>query len=184
MDTSKFVAFLKEKYNIDVSKEFSEFKKAQKAKTENVIEIYSDGAVPNNANSRKNDIPGGIGVWCDQLDISVSKRFENATNNKMELSAILCALNLVEERKLKQSVIIYTDSIYSIKSCTLWFKKWEENGWKTSTGKDVENQDLIKPVIAKLKILGNVSLKYVKGHSGVEGNEKADELARKAIQMD
>lgn len=79
--------------------------------------------------------------------------------------------------------IIHSDSMYVINCCTFWYKKWQVNGWITSNGKDVQNkEDIISVVelIDKLKFKQfNLKIKYVKGHSGVHGNEMADKLAKK-----
>lgn len=147
---------------------------------EKVLSVYTDGAVKDNKNANKKSLIGGIGVYSSDYGYSVSESFSDASNNKAELKAILKALTLLEKEESKPT-IIWTDSVYSIKCCTTWYQKWEQNDWKTSKGCDVLNQDLIKDVLSKLKNMKHVSLKYVKGHNGDYGNEKADQLANNAL---
>ena len=101
----------------------------------------------------------------------------NTTNNRMELTAVIKAL---ESIKLKSKIQIYTDSQYVKNGMTSWLLKWKNNNWKTSSKKDVKNKDLWK----KLENLANnyeISWNWVKGHSGNKENEIADSLARSAI---
>jgi ribonuclease HI len=141
------------------------------------IEIYTDGAVLDNKNSKKINLKGGIGIWSDQINLSIAETYENATNNKMELQAIFRALQIVSQKNISSKIVIFSDSVYSIKCITLWYKKWETNGWKTYGNKDVENQDVIKNILELKEKLPNVRIQYVKAHSGVVGNERADQLA-------
>lgn len=146
--------------------------------------FYTDGAVKGNAGSASGGVYGGIGVYSEQLDISISKRYPNATNNKMELMAILVALQCIK-RYLATMVdqdstfTIFSDSNYSIQCCTLWYKIWnkKKNGWK-----DKKNVELIKEITEILEEYpSKISLKFCKGHAGIPGNEMADQLANKAL---
>lgn len=100
------------------------------------------------------------------------------TNNTGELTAILKAVSSVTT---SEPVIIFSDSEYSVKALTLWVMGWEKNGWKTSAGGEVKNQHIIKPIYEQLKQKPNVRLEHVRGHNGNEWNERADRLARQAI---
>jgi ribonuclease HI len=100
------------------------------------------------------------------------------TNQRAELTAILRALQIMPKH---QSIEIITDSSYSINCCTVWVKSWVKNNWKTSTGKDVENRDLVEAI--KILLDGRKELNvettftWIKGHDNNPGNEAADRLA-------
>ena len=136
--------------------------------------IYTDGACSGNPG------PGGWGaVIFDQddnrKDISGSEK--NTTNNRMELLAAIMALKKV---KTNSEITIYTDSIYVKNGITGWIIKWKDNGWKNANKKPVKNKELWI-ILDNLCNLYDIEWKWVKGHSGHPGNEKADELANKAI---
>ena len=95
----------------------------------------------------------------------------------MELTAVIKALELL---KNPSSLEITTDSTYVKDGITKWIHNWKEKGWRTSNRKPVKNQDLWKQ-LDELSSKHHVEWKWVKGHSGHPGNEKADELANKAI---
>lgn len=138
-------------------------------------EIYVDGATSGKF--------CGIGLHsnCYELFGASCK----GTSNQAELGAIYVALQLVKDAPDKDYVI-YSDARYSIKAITEWAWKWKKNGWKRRDNTkmvDIKNKEL---VVAAHKLYAEiqdkVSLKWVKGHSGVLGNERADELARGAVQ--
>lgn len=142
-----------------------------KSSNEDLVIVYTDG-------SFRQKYGGGIGCWFgDRDDRNLSEKFplKNPTNQRAELYAAMRALQVIPSDK---DVEIRTDSEYTIKSMTVWVRNWERNGWQNSLGKDVENQDLIRPL---LKIIrersGKVKFTWVKGHSGDYGNECADKLA-------
>ena len=137
--------------------------------------VYTDGACSGNPG------PGGWGAVIfdnnnKQKNISGSEK--NTTNNRMELSAAIKAL---EKIKTNSEITIYTDSTYVKNGITEWVLKWKENGWKNSNKKPVKNKDLW----VKLNSLceqNHVSWKWVKGHSTNKYNNLADELATQAIK--
>ena len=99
------------------------------------------------------------------------------TNNRMELTAAIEALNAL---KGPRSVILYTDSTYVMEGINSWIEGWKKRGWKTSARKPVKNQDLwqaLDDAVAR----HDIKWHWVKGHAGVEGNEKADALANRGI---
>ena len=137
--------------------------------------IYTDGACSGNPG------PGGWGAVIfdnDNKQKNISGSEENTTNNRMELSAAIMAL---EEVNMNSEITIYTDSTYVKNGITEWVLKWKENGWKNSNKEPVKNKDLwVK--LDKLCEANSVSWKWVKGHSTNEFNNLADELATKAIK--
>lgn len=144
-----------------------------------MYEIYTDGACKVSTTKR-----GGWGI-CVLQDGKVIKEFngtrKDSTNNQMELAAIYKALEFLWLAG-KPLAVIYTDSEYSKKALTVWYKKWEANGWKNSKGEPVKNATLIKNCLGMLQDNPNVTFKWVKGHSGDFGNERADTLAREASE--
>ena len=137
------------------------------------IKIYTDGACSGNPGK------GGWGAFIqdDDNEKSISGNELNTTNNRMELTAVIKALEIYDK---SENIEIFTDSKYVMQGITEWIKKWKINHWKTSQKKDVKNKDLwilLDHVSQKHKIKWN----WVKGHAGDYGNEKADTLATKAI---
>lgn len=141
--------------------------------------IYTDGAC-----SGKTNI-GGWGICYSVSDKIVKRKGAtmNTTNNRMELQAIIEAMNEYMAYFSSNSVlVIFSDSAYAIGGCTEWMKKWKKNGWKNAKGEPVKNADLweiISARIYELKVNKNVEVKFQKvaGHSGNIMNEIADKLA-------
>ena len=147
--------------------------------TEKIV-IYCDGACSNN---QQKDNRGGWGAILlyqgKTKEISGGER--NTTNNRMELLACIRALEAVKNRSLP--VEVHTDSAY-LANCLLqkWYLRWQRNGWLTAGKKPVENKDLWLRLLALKDKFTHVSFHKVAGHSHVELNERADQLAREAIQ--
>ncbi|MFV9511229.1 ribonuclease HI [Tepidibacillus sp. LV47] len=139
------------------------------------FEVYTDGACSNNQASGMQ--PGGWGVvFTDGRSFSGGEK--QTTNNRMELTAVIEAL---KNTPPGSQVTVYSDSAYVINAFNQkWIQNWLKNGWKTSQGKSVENQDLWKTL---LPLVEERTVKWVKvkGHSGNRFNELADQLAVKAI---
>jgi ribonuclease HI len=138
------------------------------------IEIWTDGACSGNPG------PGGWGA----LLVSGRNRKElyggepDTTNNRMELRGAIEALNAL---KKPSTVRLHTDSTYVKDGLTKWIHGWKRNGWKTAAKKTVKNQDLWQALEDACK-RHEIEWIWVKGHAGDEGNEKADELARKGAE--
>ena len=98
------------------------------------------------------------------------------TNNRMEMMAAIKALEAIKSG-YSGDVTLWTDSTYVMKGITEWIHGWKKRGWKKSDKKPVVNMDLWKR-LDKLNAERDVTWKWVKGHAGVEGNERADVLAR------
>ena len=140
---------------------------------EDVVDIYTDGAC------RGNPGPGG---WAAVLmsggrEREISGAEAATTNNRMELLAVINALRALKRRV---SARVYTDSQYVRLGITEWIAGWKARGWRTADRKPVKNQDLWEQLDA-LAAGHNVEWHWVKGHSGVPGNERCDVLANMAI---
>ena len=137
--------------------------------------IYTDGAC------RGNPGPGGWGavLYRDGGTNELSGAEPITTDNRMELTAPAEALSALPD---SGHVSLYTDSQYVKNGITVWISNWKRNGWKTSNGKQVKNQDLWQALDQSTQ-RHVVEWYWVKGHSGEAGNERADELANKAIEQ-
>lgn len=136
--------------------------------------IYTDGACSYNPG------PGG---WAAVLRANnnvreISGGEKETTNNRMELTAVIKALQLL---KFPCEVKVYSDSAYIV-NCfhQKWYLNWQKNGWQTSAKKPVENKDLWQKLLT-LTGIHQVEFIKVKGHSNVELNNRCDELARAAV---
>ena len=99
------------------------------------------------------------------------------TNNRMELTAAIEALNAL---KRPCDVLLHTDSKYVMDGIRSWLPNWKKRGWKTASKKPVKNQDLWQ-ALDEAQSRHDVAWKWVKGHSGNDGNEEADRLANLGI---
>lgn len=149
-----------------------EYKKPHSAKTVKkanksgeVLKIWADGGCWPNPG------PGGWG-WHRSDGESRFGGDEETTNNRMEMTAILEALQELSDGK---SAVIYSDSKYCVSGLTIWRKGWKKKNWMKG-GKPMINRDLWLMLEDQLDRL-DVEIKWVKGHNGDVGNEKADELA-------
>jgi ribonuclease HI len=100
------------------------------------------------------------------------------TNNQMELRAAIESLKSVDG--VREPVCLHTDSKYVIQGITQWIWGWRKNGWKTSQGEPVANSELwqeLHAVVGARGKLGAVEWIHVRGHAGVAGNERADQIA-------
>ena len=141
---------------------------------EDAVDIYTDGACSGNPG------PGGWGavlrwrgrtreLWGDE---------PATTNNRMEL---LAAINALEALKRPMVVRLFTDSDYLRQGITSWLPAWKARGWRTADKKPVKNQDLwqrLEQALARHR----VEWRWVRGHSGDPDNERADQLARRALR--
>tara|TARA_Y100000991_G_C21915642_1_gene324233 strand:+ start:244 stop:936 length:693 start_codon:yes stop_codon:yes gene_type:complete len=161
--------------------------------------------IKHNKNIEKYQIPSGINVFTDGSRILKDNNFYGGygiyfgdndernkgepytdgeiTNNRAELFAILESLNILKkEIEEKKNINIFTDSEYSLKSVTEWYKKWEKENWKDKDGNVRKNIDYIIPISSILKNNKNINIKHIYSHTGKKdyisiGNGKADNLA-------
>ena len=136
------------------------------------MRIYTDGACSGNPG------PGGW-AWASSADHHASGGEPDTTNNRMELTAVLRA---IEDNS--GSLVVVMDSTYVKNGLESWSKGWVRNGWKTKAGESVKNRDLWEELLAVLadRPRGEVSFEWVKGHSGDLMNELVDGLA--VVQRD
>ncbi|MDX8388282.1 MAG: ribonuclease HI [Ghiorsea sp.] len=137
------------------------------------IIAYTDGACSGNPG------PGGWGVWLryGEHEKELCGGEKHTTNQRMELQAGIEALKAL---KKPSEITIVTDSKYVLTGITEWIHGWKKKGWKNSKKEAVANRELWEE-LDSLNHMHQVTWQWVKGHSGDEGNERADELARAGI---
>lgn len=137
------------------------------------VDIFTDGACKGNPG------PGGWGAWlkCGDRERELYGGEANTTNNRMELTAVIRAL---EALRRPLQVRIHTDSQYVKNGITEWIRDWKRRGWKTSDRKPVKNEDLWRR-LDELTARHDVRWIWVRGHSGHTGNERADALANRGV---
>lgn len=136
-------------------------------RTSETIEIYTDGACSGNPG------PAGIGIYCLRPTevVEISEFIGDATNNIAELTAILRALELLQESERNAHIHLYTDSGWSLGVLV--------GGWKAKT-----NLQLIAKINEKRALFSHLELLKVQGHAGHPGNEEADRLATMAVRRE
>lgn len=142
---------------------------------EKTVEIWTDGACKGNP---------GVGGWGALMQWGEHTRElfggeAHTTNNRMEIMAVIQALSVL---KRSSKVIIHTDSQYVKNAMTAWLTSWKQNGWRTSSRKPVKNSDLWQQ-LDSLVSKHDVSWRWVRGHTGDPGNERADFLANKGVDQ-
>lgn len=141
------------------------------------ITVYTDGSALNNPG------PGGWGLIIQLKDGEIeeySQGYEHTTNNRMEMMAVITAMETLEDFRY-DAVTIHSDSQYTINGITKgWAKGWREKGWKKSDGKPALNPDLWAVMLDLVEKFEKLRFKWVRGHAGNALNERADELANGA----
>ncbi len=141
----------------------------------NEVEIYTDGACKGNPG------PGGWGAWlrsgADEKELFGGE--PSTTNNRMELMAVIEGLGALKQ---PCKVKLYLDSQYVRLGITEWIRGWKARGWRTSTKQPVKNVELWQRLDALVQESGHqIDWRWVKGHSGNVGNERADMLANRGV---
>jgi ribonuclease HI len=138
------------------------------------VVIYTDGACKGNPG------PGGWGAWLvaggNEKELFGGEL--DTTNNRMELKAVIEALSAL---KRPCEVIVHTDSQYVQKGISEWIHGWKARGWKTAAKSPVKNVDLWQALDAA-QAKHRIQWRWVKGHAGHEGNERADALANLGVE--
>lgn len=140
------------------------------------VEIFTDGACSGNPG------PGGWGAILRDPATGREKEMSGGeaatTNNRMELTAAVEALNALKQ---PCQVDLYTDSKYVMDGISSWIHGWKRNGWRTADKKPVKNAELWKRLDEE-RARHDVTFHWVKGHAGHEGNERADQLANDGME--
>jgi ribonuclease HI len=138
------------------------------------VEIYTDGACKGNPGV------GGWGAWlrADGHEKELFGGERNTTNNRMELRAVIEALSVL---KRPCEVIVHTDSEYVQKGISEWIHGWKARGWKTAARAPVKNVDLWQALDAA-QAQHRIEWRWIKGHAGHAGNERADALANRGVE--
>jgi ribonuclease HI len=143
----------------------------------NEVVIYTDGACKGNPG------PGGWGVVL-QSGATVKELYggeRDTTNNRMELMAVIQALQAL---KRPCAVTLFIDSLYVLKGMTEWLAGWKAKGWRTADKKPVKNVELWQQLDELVSGRGHViDWRWVRGHNGDPGNERADQLANMGVEV-
>ena len=140
-----------------------------------MIDIYTDGACSGNPG------PGGWGAIL-RKDATEKELFGGealTTNNRMEMTAVIEALRAL---KTPVEARVHTDSQYVQKGISEWIHGWKRRGWKTANKEPVKNEDLWRE-LDRLAAQHKIEWIWVKGHAGHVENERADELARRGVEL-
>ena len=131
--------------------------------------VYTDGSCLGNPG------PGGWAVLGPDFKLSGGQ--DNTTNNIMEMTAVVKALEECIKRKIV-SVTIFTDSTYVKNGITSWIKNWKRNGWRTAAGAPVKNKELWIDIDTLSQRMTSVEWRWVRAHNGHPQNELVDTMAR------
>lgn len=140
------------------------------------VMAYTDGACKGNPG------PGGWGVLLETKEGYRKELFggcASTTNNRMEMMAVIEALSAL---KRPSHITLHVDSQYVLKGMTEWLPGWKAKGWKTAAKQPVKNVDLWQRLDALVHQAGHkIDWRWVKGHAGDIGNERADQLANMGV---
>ncbi|XP_050806912.1 ribonuclease H1 isoform X2 [Gopherus flavomarginatus] len=139
------------------------------------VVVYTDGCCSSNGRRKAR---AGVGVyWGPDHPLNTSDRLSGRqTNQRAEIHAACKAIEQAKSQNIKK-LVLYTDSKFTINGVTSWVDNWKNNGWRTSTGKDVINKEDFER-LDKLSEGMEIQWMHVPGHAGFTGNEAADRLAR------
>lgn len=137
--------------------------------------MWTDGACKGNPGI------GGWGIWMRSggKEKELCGGEAHTTNNKMELQAVIEGLRIL---KKPCDITLHIDSQYVMNGVTKWMKGWKRNGWKTGDKKPVKNKELWQELDIEVA-RHDIKWVWVKGHAGDPGNERADALANKGVEV-
>ncbi|WP_182111566.1 MULTISPECIES: ribonuclease HI [unclassified Actinotalea] len=140
-----------------------------------VVEMWTDGACKGNPG------PGGWGAWMrsGERERELCGGEPETTNNRMELTAVIEGLRALTRRC---AVTLHVDSTYVMHGMTRWLPGWKRNGWMTGSRTPVKNKDLWQALDEEVRG-HDVTWVWVKGHAGDPGNERADALANRGVDV-
>ena len=150
---------------------------AQPGNSNSQIVIYTDGACKGNPG------PGGWGALLTSgaTEKELFGGELGTTNNRMEMTAVIEALAAL---KKPSAVVLYLDSQYVLKGITEWIHGWKARGWRTAAKQPVKNVDLWQKLDAAVSASEHkIDWRWVKGHAGDPGNERADALANRGVAL-
>ncbi|MGC2167400.1 MAG: ribonuclease HI [Gallionella sp.] len=158
-----------------MSRESASTKSSISASGADEVEIFTDGACKGNP---------GVGGWGALLRNKGKERElfggeAHTTNNRMELMGAIAALQAL---KRECRVRLHTDSKYVQQGISTWVHDWKRRGWRTASKQPVKNEDLWRR-LDELATQHQIEWVWVKGHAGHDGNERADELANRGVEM-
>ena len=146
-----------------------------------MLHIYTDGSTKGNGKKKSH---GGYGIVIfddnNNLIDAYYQHFDNTTNNRMQLAAILKTFELLNTKYKGQPSKIYSDSAYAINILTSWIYNWSQNGWTKDKG-SIKNLDLVQSLYEYYNIdffICQIDFVKIKGHQGIIGNELSDALAQ------
>lgn len=142
------------------------------------VDIFTDGGSRQNGSPEAISGYGVILIYGEHIK-EYYEGFLQKTNNQMEIMGVIKGLSMLKREDVE--VEVFTDSAYVVGAMTTWYKDWIKKGWKNSKKKPVENRELWEELIELKDRFKNVTFTKVKGHSGHVWNERADELANKAM---
>ncbi|KRL03940.1 RNase HI [Liquorilactobacillus oeni DSM 19972] len=164
-------------------------KKAKIAEKKFALHIWTDGGSRNHGNKKGQHVKSDDkAAWAYLIDTNTQRFFDSAgeygaTNNRMEVMALLQALKKIKEiGKNKESICATLDSRYVLDALQKgWLRNWEKRGWKTASGSAVANQKLWAEVLSLLSVFPNLTYEWTKGHRNNEGNVFVDKLLNETM---
>ncbi|MDX0911936.1 ribonuclease HI [Sinorhizobium medicae] len=140
------------------------------------LHVFADGACEPN--------PGlggwGVAVYRDGLEIASDHGGDaDTTNNRMELTGLLRGIEAA--KALGPPATLWCDSQYAVKGANEWMHNWKKRGWKKPGNEELKNIELWQAIDAALSGADQITIRWCKGHAGIIGNERADELSNIGI---
>ncbi|MDR2833610.1 MAG: ribonuclease HI [Streptococcaceae bacterium] len=153
------------------------------------IKVYTDGGSRNTGNVKGGSVkPTDKAAWAYLIVTEKGEQFSasegrlGATNNQMEITAVLMSLRELYKKGLQnEEILLVSDSQYVLKSIQEWLPGWKKNGWKNSSKKEVKNKDLWIQIDKALPYFPNITFQWTKGHAEDIGNNFVDALLNETM---